>query len=57
MLLRVTKGVSSSSVALWYAFNNLFCIYKVTFAIYEMFGQLYFSQFESFFQSSGNLCK
>ena len=45
--LRAIKVVSHSSVALWYAFNNLFCIYKVTFAIYEMFWQLYFSQFKS----------
>ena len=37
MLVRATKVVSHSSVTLWYAFNNLFCIYKVTFAIYEMF--------------------
>ena len=56
MLLRATKVVSHSSVALWYAFNNLVCTYKVTFAIYEMFWQLYFSQFESFFQGSGNIC-
>ena len=32
-----TKVVSHSSVALWYALKNLFCNYKVTFAIYEMF--------------------
>ena len=37
MLLHATKVVSHSSVALWYALNNLFCIYKVTFAIYEIF--------------------
>ena len=35
--LRATKVVSHSSVALWYAFNNPFSIYKVTFAFYEMF--------------------
>ena len=27
----VAKVLSHSSVALWYAFNNLFCIYKVMF--------------------------
>ena len=36
MLLRATKVLSHRSVALWYAFNNLFCIYKVMFAIFEM---------------------
>ena len=56
MLLRATKVLSHSNVALWYAFNNLFCIYKVMFAIFEMFSQLCFSQFESFFQGSGNIC-
>ena len=34
MLLRATKVLSHSSVALWYAFNSLFCIYKIMFAIF-----------------------
>ena len=29
MFFRATKVLSHSSVALWYAFNNLFCIYSV----------------------------
>ena len=53
MILR-SQGVSKAHIPVLQCCTRLMnCINKVMFAIYEMFCQLCFSKFESFFEGSG----